>query len=169
MEIAHYPLWVSHFTGEEGLDKFTQVHAIRMWFILIGVGIFGLLTFLRGRFLKFPLHPIGYLLFLLSLFFNFISPYYRGAEGVDVSETSLIWGSALVAWLLKSLIIKYGGMNSYKAMKPFFIGLVVGSVFAIFAWNCGDLIVSLLSADGTASGGVFDWFTGKPPYSPSVY
>ena len=169
MEIAHYPLWVSHFTGEEGLDKFTQVHPIRMWFIFIGVAIFGVLTFLRGRFLKFPLHPIGYLIFLLSLFFNFISPYYRGAEGVDVAETSLIWGSALVAWLLKSLIIKYGGMNSYKAMKPFFIGLVVGSVFAIFAWNCGDLLVSLLSADGAASGGVFDWFTGKPPYSPSVY
>lgn len=169
MEIAHYPLWVSHFTGEEGLAQFTQVHGVRTWFIGIGALIFGVLTFLRGRFLKFPLHPLGYLLLLLSMYFSFISPYYRGAEGISANETSFLWGSALVAWGLKSLIIKYGGMNSYKAVKPFFIGMVVGSVFAIFAWNCTDLLVSMISGDGAASGGVFNWFNGKPPYSPSVY
>jgi len=168
MQTSHYPLWITHFTGEGGLSKFTEVHWIRIWFIILGAAVFALLAFLRGRFLKFPLHPMGYMLVLLSMWFTFISPYYRGTPGVDANDTSFLWGSAFVAWLAKLLIIKYGGMNTYKATKPFFIGLVAGSVMAIFCWNCTDLICSILANNGMSSTFI-DWFTRKPPYSPALY
>jgi len=166
--IAHYPLWISHFTGEEGLSKFDQIHWIRVWFVLLGAGIFGLLTFLRGRFLRFPLHPLGYLLLLLSIWFTFISPYFQGNQTISARDTSFLWGSALVAWVLKLLIIKYGGMNTYKAAKPFFIGMVAGAVFSIFLWNSADLVASFAAEQG-ATGTFIEWFTNKPPYSPTVY
>jgi hypothetical protein len=163
--MARYPLWVSHFLGEHGLDKYTQPHWIRIWFMALGFGGFGLLYWLRNRFLRFPLHPLGYLLILLSIYYTWVSPYYKG----DGKETSWLWGSALVAWGIKKLIVKYGGMNTYKRAKPFFIGLVVGSVFCIFAWNLTDLTCSLLAQRTSEPAGFIKHFTEKQPFSPSFY
>jgi len=169
LQVAHYPLWVSHFFGEAGLTKFTQVHWIRIVFLALGGGVFGALTFLRGRFLKFPVHPLGYLLLLMGLWFEVISPYFRGDAGGAHKEAAWLWGSVFIAWLLKKIIIKYGGMNSYKHAKPFFIGLVVGSVLCVFAWNMTDLIASLIAAGVPSPGGFLKWFLDKPPYSPGYY
>ena len=74
-----------------------------------------------------------------------------------------------VAWLAKKLIIKYGGMNSYKRAKPFFIGLVIGSVVCIFAWNFTDLICSIVGELSDAPGPFVKWFLNKPPFSPRLY
>lgn len=166
--IAHYPLWISHFLGEPGLDKFTEVHWIRVWFIVVGLVTFGLLYYLRNRFIRFPLHPLGYLLILLSFYFTWVTPYARGGA-VATRETSWLWGSAFLAWLLKKLIVKYGGMNTYKRAKPFFVGLVVGSVFAIFAWNATDLVCSLLALRGGEPSAFIKAFTGRSAFSSWVY
>ncbi len=168
--IAHYPLWVSHFLGENGLDKFDRVHGIRLLFIGIGAAVVLALTFLRRRFLRFPLHPIGYLLALLSIFYLWNSPYLRGGalSEAEKVEESYLWGSALVAWAIKGLIVKYGGMNAFKRAKPFFTGLAIGAVFAIFAWNMLDLGCSLL-ADPAAAPGWMRPFLDRAPYSPRFY
>lgn len=167
--LAHYPLWVAHFLGEVGLDQFTEPHWVRIHFILIGAGVLLLLTFLRNRFLRFPFHPLGYMLLLLSVYYEWVSPYYKGGSGI-VKETSWLWGSVLVAWVVKKLVVKYGGMYSYKRAKPFFIGLVVGAVMCIFAWNCVDLVASIAAEFGEAgTEGTLKQFLDHPPYSPSVY
>jgi hypothetical protein len=168
--IAHYPLWVSHFLGENGLDKFDRVHGIRLLFIGLGAAVVVALTVLRRRFLGFPLHPIGYLLTLLSIFYLWNSPYLRGGalSEAEKVEESYLWGSALVAWCVKGLVVKYGGMNAYKRAKPFFTGLVIGAVFAIFAWNMLDLGCSLL-ADPAAAPGWMRPFLDRAPYSPRFY
>jgi hypothetical protein len=166
--IARYSLWVSHYMGEKGLSEWTQVHWIRVWFMLIGFGVFGLLSFLRGRFLRFPFHPIAYVLLLFSIYYAWISPYYKG-EGTKGQEAIWIWGSVLLAWLLKKLIIKYGGMNTYKKAKPFFIGLVVGSVVCIFAWNMTDLVCSIVGKFAEKPGSFVKPFLEHQPYSPRFY
>jgi hypothetical protein len=132
--------------------------------MLLGFGLFGLLAFLRGRFLRFPLHPIGYLVVLMTIFYNWVSPYHK--EG---GEASLVWGGVLIAWLLKKLIIKYGGMHSYKQAKPFFIGLVVGSVLALFAWNMTDLLYSMGGLNAEDPSELTKHFLDKAPYSPRFY
>jgi hypothetical protein len=167
--IAAYPLWISHFRGEEGLDKYTDIHWVRIWFMIIGFGVFGLLTFLRGRFLRFPLNPIGYILLLFSLWYEFVSPYVRGGSEDIGKETSFLWGSAFLAWLVKKMIIKYGGMNTYKQAKPFFVGLVAGSVFCIFAWNATHLMCSAIAGQSPDASAFVKVFANKPPYSPKFY
>lgn len=168
--LARYPLWVAHFLGESGLDKFTQIHWVRIWFMLAGVAVFGLLMFLRSKFLGFKLHPAGYLVLLLTPYFVWVSPYTRGAGAPGpATNMSLVWGSCFVAWGLKKLIIKYGGMNFYRHSKPLFIGLVLGAVTGIFLWNMMDLFCSF-SGHQTADPGAFiKLFMDVIPYSPSVY
>ncbi|MFP4106370.1 MAG: DUF6785 family protein, partial [Phycisphaerae bacterium] len=166
--LARYALWVSHFKGELGLGQFNRPHWIPITFMGIGFVVFGALSFLRGRFLRFPLHPLGYLLLLMSIYYSWISPYVKGGE-FHSQELSLLWGSVFVAWVIKKLVIKYGGMNMYKKSKPLFIGLVVGAVFCIFAWNMTDLVCSMIAEGNTDVGPFIKHFTDRPPYSPRFY
>ena len=166
-----YPLWNAHFLGEGGLDKFIHAHPIRLWFIVVGFTLFGGFVWLRNRFMNFPFHPLGYLLLLFSTQFSGVSPYYKGlGSKLDLTETSWIWGSALVAWGLKKLIVKYGGMNAYKQSKPFFIGLVAGAVMVLFVVNMVDLAASLVACrPGITTGSFLKIFTGVTPFTPRVY
>lgn len=171
--IARYALWSSHFLGEASLDQRDQVHTVRVVAMAAGFAVFAGLTFLRGRFLRFPFHPMGYLIVLLSIFYSWVSPYARGEGGPYSSrESSWLWGSVLLAWAIKWLMIKYGGMNTYKKAKPMFIGLIVGAVACVFVWNMFDLGVALLAEHiDFERYGFLKNFTeeGLAPYSPRFY
>lgn len=169
--VLSYPMWVQHFLGgDEGLTSFTELHRTRLLFVGVGAGIFGLLTLLRGRFLNFPFHPLGYLLFVFSIFHLWLSPYYKGTSDVNLSGASWLWGSALVAWTIKKLMIKYGGMNTYRASKPAFIGLIVGALFTLFMVNAVDLAVSSRASRPDHKPNDFEkLFIEKPTYTPGVY
>ena len=65
---------------------------------------------------KWPLHPIG--LLMINTFF--------GNEA---------WVSVLVGWLLKVLILRYGGAGLYRKARPLFFGLIVGQVLAGIFWS----------------------------------
>jgi biotin transporter BioY len=168
--VMSYPLWVSHFLGEEGLDTFTRPHAMRLLFVGIGAAVFGVLTILRSRVLKFPFHPLGYLLLLFSIYHVWISPYHKGISGADLGGASWLWGSAFVAWGLKSLIIKYGGMNTYRNAKPGFIGLIVGALVAVFLMNLVDLSVSIRAVNPAFEpSDTQKMFIDNPAFTPGVY
>ena len=163
--IAHYPLWISHFLGENGLDKFDELNGYRAAALAVGFGVIALLLFLRNRFMRFPLHPVGYLVLLATILYGLESPYQRvPSERLSVSST--IWGSALLAWLLKRLIVKYGGMNVYKRAKPLFVGLIIGGVVAIFGWNILDLTISIAAAGDTSAGDFARRFLDVSPFIP---
>lgn len=167
-----YPYWVSHFLGEHGLESFRQVHWIRVWFMLIGAGVFGALALLRSRIARFPIHPFGYMLVMMTFFFKFVVPYNKMPSGTAPIEASWLWGSALVAWTLKKLIVKYGGMNTYRKAKPIFIGLVVGAVFAVFLWNVTDLGASIWNAnlqEGVDPSDFLKPFVNYPAFTPKAY
>lgn len=166
--LATYPLWVSHFLGEMGLDRFADLNWFRIGVIAVGGAVVGLLLLLRNRFLRFPINPIGYLVILLSIHFSWVSPYMK-TQVPSVSSTSIIWGGALVAWGLKKLIVKYGGMNSYKRAKPFFVAMVIGAVFCIFFWNVLHLGANLAATQIDEPGSFIRRFLELTPYIPAVY
>jgi hypothetical protein len=76
-----------------------------------GAGMVFVLAALRARFLWWPLHPAGY---------------------VVASSFALmrLWLPLTVSWLLKTLILRYGGLKGYRAALPAALGLVAGEFTA---------------------------------------
>jgi len=85
--------------------ELTAVGAVVMW-ALIG---------LRMRFAGWPLHPIGY------------------AMGPSWPMIQL-WFSIFVGWLLKWLLLRWGGMRLFRQARPFFLGLVLGEFVVAGLW-----------------------------------
>jgi hypothetical protein len=92
----------------------------RWAFTGIGAGIMAALMFLR-QFPRWPIHYIGF----------------------PIGNTwvlSFTWFSIMIAWLVKSIILKYWGVRGYRAMKPFFLGMILGQITAAGLWMVIDYI-----------------------------
>ena len=72
----------------------------------VGFALTLLMLWLRGRFLRFPLNPVG-----LALSGTFGGP---------------IWFPIFLAWLLKTLILRLGGPHTYRNAIPLFLGIAMG-------------------------------------------
>ena len=54
-------------------------------------------------------------------------PFHPLAYAVSSSfEINLVWMPLLIAWLIKSALLRYGGMKMYQQSLPFFYGLILG-------------------------------------------
>ena len=84
----------------------------RLMFFGIGAFITALCSFLRYRFLWWPLSPIG-----LTVF----------TTGIMRRQVFTVF----VAWLVKSLLLKIGGIRLYRQSLPLFMGLMLGYVAGI--------------------------------------
>ena len=81
-------------------------------FLLIGIGLTGLLSLAQYRFAGWPLHPVGL--------------------GVALTNTVVIdWFGIFLAWLIKLVVLRYGGISLYRLLLPFFIGLILGTSVGI--------------------------------------
>ena len=112
----------SVYPWKDAAAKIESVRAGRggpMWkgipLMTAGAVAMGLACAAMRRFPGWPLHPAG-------LFIGF---HWCG----EVLVTS-----AFVAWVLKGLIMKWGGAKLYKGLKPFFIGCIVGEVVGAGTW-----------------------------------
>ena len=87
----------------------------------MGIGAFtmGLLTVMRHKFLWWPLHPLG-----LTV---------AGSRVMDWT-----WFSIFLAWLVKVIALRYGGPKVYRALRPFFLGLVLGQFVSVGIWTIID-------------------------------
>jgi hypothetical protein len=84
----------------------------RIWWQMgAGLGVTALLMALRQSFLWFPLHPVGYAL-------------------AGSWTMSWLWCSVMAGWLAKSVLLRYGGVRTYRSAAPFFVGLVLGEFVA---------------------------------------
>jgi len=81
-----------------------------------GAGMAGLLQWMCLRSPKWPWHPIGFLM-------------------ADVYYAQVTWISIFIGWLTKILMVRYGGARLYRLMRPAFMGLIVGEVFAAVFWS----------------------------------
>ena len=87
-----------------------------------GFGLTAVLMFLRTRFLWWPLHPLGYVTADSWGMFN-------------------LWSCIFVAWMIKTIILRYGGLGSYRRAVPFFLGVALGDYIVGFIWS----ILSILT------------------------
>ena len=78
---------------------------------------------LRLRFAWWPLHPVGFL--LCSSY-----PLHK------------IWLSVFIGWILKVLVVRFGGAAMVRVAKPVFIGMIMGEAAAAAFW----LVVTLIRA-----------------------
>lgn len=85
-----------------------------MHFVGGGLGMLGLLFF-RTRATWFALHPIGFII---------ASGYPMGC----------LWFSIFLGWLFKGLITRYAGLDGYRALRPLFLGLVIGDCLNGAVW-----------------------------------
>jgi len=79
----------------------------RLLFMGIGSALMGGLTFLRYRFMWWPLNPIG----------------------LPVSSTyasQMFFLSFFIGWLARVLVVKVGGIGFYNKARPFFLGMILG-------------------------------------------
>ena len=76
--------------------------------IIAGFLFAAFLQLMRVRFAWWPLHPLAY--------------------AVSGSwEMNLLWMPLLIAWIFKTLLLRYGGgVKTYQASLPFFYGLILG-------------------------------------------
>ena len=89
---------------------------MRGW-VFTGIGglVAGLLVWANHHWFWWPLHPIGFV----------VAPGFI---------TGQIWLSALVAWFLKAVIVRYGGPSLFAQLRPFFLGLILGEATTGGMW-----------------------------------
>ena len=75
----------------------------------LGAGVMAALMWARHHFLWWPLNPLGF-----TIAANW--------------KTGHIFCSALLAWFLKLVILRYGGVRLYRNLRPFFLGLILGEI-----------------------------------------
>jgi hypothetical protein len=93
--------------------------------IALGAAVTAGLGVLRLNYVGWPLHPIGFLLgYTWALRHTFFSIF--------------------LGWLLKSLATRFGGTDLLHALRPVFIGLILGEVTAAAFWLLVAIAASLL-------------------------
>ena len=88
-----------------------------------GLGLTALLMFLRTRFLWWPLHPLGYAMANSWGMFN-------------------LWACLFVAWGLKAIILRHGGLKAYRQAIPFFLGLALGDYILGSLWSIISIVAN---------------------------
>jgi hypothetical protein len=96
--------------------------AMNFWFFAGGLLLTGAFAALRSSFLWWPLHPTGF-----ALGISYAMNYF--------------WMPVLVAWLVKSLLIRYGGMTAHRRAIPFFLGLILGDFTVGALWSLLGLLL----------------------------
>jgi len=124
---AHNWLFQSQPTGiwrfvTETIKHPTPPNTQAIAFMAAGGIFYTLLSVMRFRVLWWPLHPIG---FAFAINYHFTT----------------IWFSVFLGWLVKTLVLRYAGVPTFKRLKGFFLGLVLGH----FSTNCLFVIVDMLT------------------------
>lgn len=94
---------------------------------LTGVGFMGvgflltaLMMVVRAKFLWWALHPLGYAMANSWGMYN-------------------LWCCLLVAWFLKAIVLKHGGLQSYRQAIPFFLGIALGDYVLGSIWSIASI------------------------------
>jgi len=98
----------------------------RAAFATCGIGALTMvaLLLLHRNFLWWPLHPIGYAM---------------GASWPMINY----WFSILLGWMVKVLVLRYGGARIYRRFLPAALGLIFGEFFSGGLWVLADFCTGM--------------------------
>jgi hypothetical protein len=81
---------------------------------------------LRTRFWWWPFHPVGY--------------------AVSSSwSLNVLWLPIMAAWIVKLLVLRYGGLRTYVQWLPFFYGLILGEFVVGSLWTIIGIVLNVPS------------------------
>ena len=106
---AQYP---SQFAAQKLANPSGPSLAGWLW-TAAGGGVMTLLMVARHRFIWWPLHPLGFV----------VSPGWAMDN---------IWFSVFLAWIIKVVVLKYGGPGVYAKTRPFFLAKLFSRTSRIF-------------------------------------
>lgn len=96
--------------------------ACRIVYMCVGAAMIFVLKGLRGAFIGWPFHPAGY-----ALAVSYAMDYF--------------WFAFFVSWLIKLLIVRYGGMRLHNMFVPFFLGLILGDFCIGSIWTIVGILI----------------------------
>jgi len=109
-----WAMW-NDITNGQGGDLGAMLYTIVGGLVTVFFGL------MRLRFVWWPFHPIGYLL----------------ANSIAQAMGTFPF---FLAWALKVLVTRYGGLRLYRATIPLAIGLIVGDLLNSSLWNVVGLV-----------------------------
>ncbi len=113
-----FAMWPSRF-AEAGMANLTGPNVEGWIWTGVGGALMGGLMLARHVFAWWPFHPIGF--------------------AVSASWVmNHLWMSIMVAWLIKVMVLNYGGASLYERTKPFFMGIILGQFVAAGFWLLVD-------------------------------
>ena len=109
---------------ETWIQNPTPGHASSLLAMAAGFGITMLLAAARASFFGWPFHPVAYAL----------------AASWSIH---IVWMPMLIAWVVKSFILRYGGLRLYRAALPLFFGFILGESVVGCGWTLIGLIFNV--------------------------
>lgn len=94
------------------------------WAMVVGFGVASVLSIARMHIYGWPFHALG---FAIS------------------GGWSMMWAwlSLFAAWVLKALVLRYGGLNGFRRGLPFFFGIILGDFLVGGAWTLLGLTLDI--------------------------
>ena len=111
-------------TLQSWIDNPTQGNFRSLIAVGVGFGITMLLAAARTAYVGWPLHPVAYAL--------------SASWSIHI-----VWLPMLIAWIVKSLLLRYGGLQAYRKALPLFFGLILGESVVGCAWPIIGIIFDL--------------------------
>jgi hypothetical protein len=90
--------------------------------LVVGIVVTSVLVYCRAAFSWFPLHPLAYA----------IAPTWT---------MIVFWIPCILAWIAKSLVLRFGGIELFRRLAPFALGLILGEFSLAVLWA----LISMLS------------------------
>jgi hypothetical protein len=86
----------------------------------VGIILTALMVWARTSFSWFPFHPLGYAL----------APTWA---------MIVLWFPFLAAWVIKSGVMRFGGIETFRKVAPFMLGLILGEFSSAVFWSVMNL------------------------------
>jgi Family of unknown function (DUF6785)/Domain of unknown function (DUF6784) len=114
--------WFATWSGLAGWNGLTRWLAaprpasplLAFWMAVGATALWGL-SVLRRRYLWFPLHPIGFIM-------------------MQAHSMHPVWFSIFIGWVLKVVLLRYGGAKGLRNSFPFFLGIAFGDILMMMVW-----------------------------------
>lgn len=82
---------------------------------VVGIVVTMALVWMRANFTWFPFHPLAYA----------ITPTWA---------MLVFWFPFFIAWIIKSLVMRFGGIQTFRRLSPFMLGMILGEFSLAMFW-----------------------------------